>query len=91
VAIDDRLERVEENVSSIRESVARLEVQARNSHELLLQHDKKGTRALEKAEELESRMDANDAFWQAPVKWASLIGKIAAGIAAAYGVWNLIP
>jgi len=85
-----RLTRLEDKLDKVAESVVRMEEQHKATHALLLLHDAKGAKALEKASALEDRMDASAAMWKVPVKWSILLGKVAGAAAAIYGVFKLI-
>lgn len=86
----ERLDRLEDKMDRVSESVIRLEEQAKATFALLQAHDAKGARALEKAEVLEDRLDGVEAMWHVPYKWAKIIAAILGAITAVYTAWKLL-
>ena len=84
------LNRLEDKVDRIAESVVRLEEQQKQAYELLIAHDRKGTRALEKAEAVEDRLDAVESMWKVPIKWAKIVATIAGAVTAVYTAWKVL-
>lgn len=88
--MEDRLLRLESKVDNLTEVVIRMDEQQKRTHELLIKHDAKGQKALDKAEGLEDRMDAQEAMWRVPYKWTKILAAIAGSITAMYTAWKIL-
>jgi len=90
IVSEERVIRLEEKLGDVSESIVRLEEQGKRTHEFLQQHDQRGSRALTKVEKLEDRMDAHEAMLKVPMKWLTLLAKIAGALAAIYAVVDIL-
>lgn len=88
--MDDRLLRLEEKTDRIAESMIRLEEQSKMTHALLERHDASGRKALDKAEALEDRMDAQEAMWTVPFRWVKIIAAVAGSVTAVWTAWKVL-
>jgi hypothetical protein len=87
---EERILRIEDKLDEVTTSMVRLEEQGKLTYSLLVKHDASGAKALAKAEKLEDRMDANEAMYKVPMKWLTLLAKIAGAIATIYAVVDII-
>jgi hypothetical protein len=86
----NRLNRIEDKLDNLTTDVIRLQENLKTTHELLIRHDASGRKALDKAEALEDRMDAQAAMWTVPFRWVKILAAVAGAVTAIWTAWKVL-